>query len=148
MKSKTLTIAIASCLLWLASWAIAPVAFAMTQIQLTDLSYRECPSELAEGIVSSGGASRPSNCFLISGKANNTSGKMLVDADVYGRIFDANGDPVFQNRGRVGTLPEVPPGASDFEIQITVSANQPTPLQLKKFKASGFSGKVRPFYYD
>jgi hypothetical protein len=37
----------------------------------------------------------------------------------------------------------VPPGVSDFELRITVPANQPTPLQLKQFKASGFTGKVR-----
>ena len=52
------------------------------------------------------------------------------------------------NRGRVGTILEVPPGVSDFEIRISVPANQPTPLTMKKFKASGFAQKVRPFYYD
>lgn len=148
MRLKALTIFLLSCFFCLTSWLAAPVALAISQIQLTDLSYHECPEGLADGIVSSGGASRPSNCFIITGKANNPSGKLLVDADVYGRIYDANGNPVFQNRGRVGTLPEVPPGVSDFEIRITVAASQATPLQLKKFKASGFAGKVRPFYYD
>jgi hypothetical protein len=61
----------------------------------------------------------------------------------FGRVFDANGDPMFQNRGRLGTLDEVPPGVSDFEIRITVSSSQPTPLRLEKFKAAVFGSRVR-----
>jgi hypothetical protein len=52
------------------------------------------------------------------------------------------------NRTRVGTIAEVPPGVSDFEFRISVPSNQPTPLKLKQFKASGFAGKVRPYYYQ
>ena len=48
-----------------------------------------------------------------------------------------------QNRTRMGAIDEVPPGVSDFELRITVSANQPTPLKLKQFKAAGFTGLVR-----
>jgi hypothetical protein len=96
----------------------------------------------------SSGDMNPANCFLIVGTAKNTSGKPVVDADVFGRIYDANGNSVMENRGRVGTLLEVPPGESDFEIRISVSANQATPLKLEQFKASGFASKVRPFYYD
>ena len=102
---------------------------------------------MAEGNVSSGDL-RPVNCFLVKGKAKNTSGKTVVDADVFGRIYDANGNSTMENRGRIGTILEVPPGVSDFEIRIDVAANQPTPLTLKQFKASGFAGKVRPYYYD
>lgn len=134
-------------ILWIGSCFIAPPAWALTQIKLSDLAYHECSTEMSEGIVSSGGASVPSGCFIISGKANNPTGKPLVDADVFGRIYDANGNPVMQNRGRVGTLPEVPPGVSDFEIRVTVAENFAKPLQLKQFKASGFTSRVRPFYY-
>ncbi len=48
-----------------------------------------------------------------------------------------------QNRTRLGSIEEVPPGISDFELRISVSANQPTPLQLEQFKAAGFTGVVR-----
>ena len=48
-----------------------------------------------------------------------------------------------QNRGRLGGVDYVPPGESDFEIRVSVAANQPPPLKLKNFKASGFIGKVR-----
>ena len=50
---------------------------------------------------------------------------------------------MFQSRGRLGTLDRVSPGMSDFEIRITVSSSQPTPLRLEKFKATGFGSRVR-----
>lgn len=135
-------------LLWLSSWVITPPAFALVQIQLSDLSYSECPPEYAEGNVTSGGSSLPASCYLVTGKAKNPTGNTLYDADVFGRIYDANNNPVLQNRTRVGSIAELPSGESGFEIRITVPSNQPTPLQLKQFKASAFSGKVRPYYYQ
>ena len=147
MQFKPLAFFFLSCLFWLASWVMTPVADALTPIKLYDIFYEACSGALAQGNVSSGDM-RPANCFIVKGKAENKSGKDVVDADVFGRIYDANGDSVMANRGRVGTILEVPPGVSDFEIRISVPANQPTPLVLKKFKASGFAQKVRPFYYD
>jgi hypothetical protein len=131
-----------SCLLWLVSWVFAPAALALVQIQLSDISYHECPPELAQGTVTPG-TSSAANCFLVTGKAVNNSGKQVVNADIFGRIYDANGNSVLQNRTRLGSIDEVPPGVSDFELRITVPSNQPTPLQLKQFKAAGFTGKVR-----
>ncbi len=144
MKSKLIKVWVISLLFCLASWLISPSSEALTPIKLTDISYKDCPPEIAKGSVTSGGTSSPANCFLITGKAKNSSGKTVYDADVFGRIKDANGEPVLQNRSRVGSIPEVPPGVSDFEIRISVSENQPTPLKLEQFKASGFSGKVSP----
>ncbi len=83
------------------------------------------------------------SCFIITGIANNPSGKPVMDADIFGRIYDANGNSVMQNRTRLGGVPEIPPGKSTFEIRISVPANQPTPLKLEQFKASGFSQQVR-----
>ena len=83
------------------------------------------------------------NCFLVTGKAQNDSGKPVINADIFGRIYDANNDLVMQNRTRLGSIDEVPPGVSDFQLRITVPASQPTPLKLKQFKAAGFTGKVR-----
>lgn len=147
MQFRPLIVLLISTMLWLASWFVTFPASALTPIKLYDLSYEECPAELAPNIVTSGDM-RPANCFLVKGKAENKSGKNVVDADVFGRIYDANGNSVMENRGRVGTIVEVPPGVSDFEIRISVPANQPTPLKLEQFKASGFAGQVRPFYYD
>jgi hypothetical protein len=135
------TVAI-SCLFWVVSWVFSPTALALTQIQLSDISYHECPPELAEGTVTAGTATA-AKCFLVTGKAENNSEKLVINADIFGRIYDANNEPVMQNRTRLGSIDEVPPGVSDFELRISVPANQPTPLQLKQFKAAGFTGKVR-----
>ena len=144
--NSTLLTLVACGFFWLSSWFIGQSAIALTNIQISDISYKDCPPELAEGNVTSGGSSLPADCYIIVGKAKNTSGKTLYDADVFGRIYDANNEPVIQNRSRVGSIPEVPPGVSDFELRITVPANQPTPLKLRQFKASGFTTKVTPIF--
>lgn len=123
-----------------------PSAQALVQIKITDISYKECPAGVGEGSVTSGGSALPATCYLITGKTNNTSGKTLYDADVFGRIYDANNEPALQNRTRLGALAEVPTGVSEFELRISVPSNLPTPLQLKQFKATGFSSKVYPTF--
>ena len=133
--------------LWLGSSIVTPPAAAITSIELSDLSYEPCEGDEAAGSVTSGDI-RPASCYTIKGQAKNISGKTVVDADVFGRIYDAYGNSTFENRGRIGTIEEIPPGTSDFEFRVSVPANQPTPLKLKNFKASGFAGRVRPFYYD
>jgi hypothetical protein len=143
MQFRVLMVTVLSCCFWLTSGISTPAAWALTPIKLSDLSYHECPADVAEGTVTSGGASRAANCFIITGKAQNDSGKPVLNADIFGRIYDANNNPVMQNRTRLGSIDQVPPGVSDFELRVTVAANQPTPLKLEQFKASGFVGKVR-----
>ncbi|MBW4424583.1 MAG: biotin carboxylase [Nostoc desertorum CM1-VF14] len=142
MRLRSLTVVFISCLITFLSWVITPSAVALTQIRLFDVSYKDCPPELAQGAVISSG-SAAANCFLVFGKAENGTYKTVYDADIFGRIYDANNDSVMQNRTRLGSIAEVPPGISDFELRISVPANQPTPLKLKQFKAAGFSGQVR-----
>ena len=62
---------------------------------------------------------------------------------MFGRIYDADNNNVLPNRGRVGTIDLIVPGISEFEVRIAVASNIVTPLQLKKFKASGFASKIR-----
>jgi len=131
-------------LLSLLGGAIAAPVLALSEIPLTQVNYRDCPPEIAEGSVTSG-SNDPANCFLVTGIANNKTGKTVYDADVFGRIYDANSEPAMQNRTRVGSIAEIPPGNSEFEIRISVPANQPTPLQLEQFRARGFTGKVRKY---
>ncbi|MCW6049850.1 hypothetical protein QUB60_11970 [Microcoleus sp. A2-C5] len=142
MKFRAISLFFVTCAIAIFSLVYTPPAWALTQIKLSDLSYRECPAEMAEGTVTSG-SSMEANCFLITGKAENSSGKPVFDADIFGRIYDADENPVMQNRTRLGSIEEVPPGISDFQLRISVAANQRTPLQLKQFKATGFSGVVR-----
>ncbi|MEO6861662.1 MAG: hypothetical protein ABI180_09015 [Microcoleus sp.] len=142
MKFRAISLFFATCAIAIFSLAYTPPAWALTQIKLSDLSYHECPAEMAEGTVTSG-SSMEANCFLITGKAENSSGKPVFDADIFGRIYDADENPVMQNRTRLGSIQEVPPGISDFQLRISVASNQRTPLKLKQFKATGFSGVVR-----
>ena len=141
--SPLLAIAIAACL-WLFGATVAPPANALTQVKVNDLSYEACPPEIGLGtVVSGGGTGQAATCYLISGKAINTTNKVIYDADVFGRIYDADGNPVKQNRTRLGSIEEIPPGVTEFVIRTTVPSNQPEPLQLEQFKAAGFAGKVR-----
>jgi hypothetical protein len=140
-STRILTLLFCVCL-WFGSWAIAPAALALTQIQVSDVDYHECPAEVGKGAIASG-SSMAANCFIITGTTNNTSGKTVFDGDIFGRVYDANGDSVMQNRTRLGGVPEILPGKNPFEIRISVPANQPTPLKLQQFKASGFSQQVR-----
>jgi hypothetical protein len=141
-KLKYLTVIIIACCINVLFWVFPYSALALTQIRLFNLSYQDCPPELAKGAVISSG-SAAANCFIVTGKAENSTYKTVYDADIFGRIYDANNDSVMQNRTRLGSITEVPPGISDFTLRISVPANQPTPLKLKQFKAAGFSAQVR-----
>jgi len=114
----------------------------MTQIELKDITYSACPEEIGEGMVAAGSLQK-ANCYLITGTAVNRSGKLVLNADIFGRIYDANNNPAMMNRTRLGAIDEVPPGESPFELRISVAANQPEPLKLEQFKAAGFTGRVR-----
>lgn len=126
----------------LSSWLMAPPALALTEIPHANVHYKLCSPELAAGSVASG-SNDPANCFLVTGTAVNKTGKTVYDADVFGRIYDANDEPALQNRTRVGNIAEIPPGKSEFEVRISVPAEQPLPLRLEQFKAAGFSAKIR-----
>jgi hypothetical protein len=141
-KVRVLMVAIAACCFWVFSFVATPTASALIQVKLTDLDYQECPADVAQGTVTSG-SSMAANCFIISGKAQNDSGKPVLNADIFGRVYDANNNSIMENRTRLGSVEEIPPGVSDFQLRITVPANQPAPLKLEQFKASGFAGKVR-----
>lgn len=142
-RSKVLTVFVAFCFCFL-SWV--PAAHALTQIGLKDLAAVECPADAAyaENLTTSG-SSQEATCYLIRGTAVNNSGKDIVDADIFGRIYDAEDNSVMKNRFRLGGIEYVPAGESEFSFRISVPAVQPAPLRLEKFKASGFTSKVRRF---
>jgi hypothetical protein len=143
MRLRVILAVLISGLFWVVSVVGTPAALALTQIKLDDLSYHECPAEIGTGAVTSDGTARAANCFIVTGKTQNNSGKIVYDADIFGRIYDADGNAILQNRARLGAIPEVPPGESTFELRISVAANQPLPLKLAQFKAAGFSSQVR-----
>ncbi|MGC9526977.1 MAG: hypothetical protein ACP5D7_15705 [Limnospira sp.] len=141
MRSRIFPALLASAVIGFLGWLWTPPAWAMIQVELFDLGYKDCPAEMSEGMVSSGSI-QDANCFIVTGKAKNTSGKTVVDADIFGRIYDANDNRVMQNRTRLGSIDVVPPGVSDFELRISVPAALKTPLKLEQFKASGFTGRI------
>jgi hypothetical protein len=143
IRFRTLAIALALCCLTLTSGVFSPSALAAVEVRLFDLAYQDCPPEIAEGSVTSGGVTAAANCFMITGQAENKSGKMLLDADVFGRIYDANNNSVMENRTRLGAIETVPPGISSFEMRMSIPKELAPPLKLEQFKASGFSTKVR-----
>ncbi|MEN9208286.1 MAG: hypothetical protein Q6L50_03285 [Gloeomargarita sp. GMQP_bins_120] len=116
---------------------------ALTEVRLFNLQVSDCPAELAEGAVTSGGHTLPARCYWVTGQAENPTNRTVYDADVFGRVYDANGEPAIPKRGRLGTIEEIPPGISEFHLPLMVPADQPPPLQLSQFKAMGFSAKVR-----
>ncbi|MEO0739255.1 MAG: hypothetical protein AAFZ35_20890 [Cyanobacteria bacterium J06649_12] len=107
---------------------IAAPAQAMTPLGVSNLDYETCPAEYAEGIVSAGSLDR-ATCYLVTGTLTNNSGKPILNADIFGRIFDKNNNPVMQNRGRLGGVEYVPPGESSYEMRVSVASNQPPPLK-------------------
>jgi len=119
-----------------------PAASAAVQIKLSDIKYGSCPPEIASNMVLGGGV-MSANCYAVSGTANNPKSQTVYNADVFGRVYDANGNDAMPERTRLGAIAELPPGNSNFEITISVPADMPEPLKLLQFKASGFTGKVR-----
>ncbi len=130
-------------MLVLAVASFAGPAEAMTKIPLTKVEANPCPAEMAEGSVTSDGSGRPADCYLISGVATNTTNKVVYDADVFGRVYDSEHNSVMENRTRLGLIPEVPPGKTDFSIRISVPASLEPPLILEQFRSSGFGSAVR-----
>ncbi|MDX2254535.1 MAG: hypothetical protein NW214_03375 [Pseudanabaenaceae cyanobacterium bins.39] len=121
---------------------IAPPAWATVQIKLSDLTYAPCQGDVGKNMVLGGGV-MSANCYEIKGVANNVSGKPVYNADIFGRIYDANGNDAMPERTRLGAVDEIPVGKSEFSLIVAIPADQPEPLELKQFKASGFAGKVR-----
>ena len=89
--------------------------------------------------------SRPvgASCYVLTGDVENSSRDSVVDTDVYARILDASGEPVLQNRTRVGSIGDVSPGQSPFALRMSVPAGTPGPFVVKNARARGFNAPVR-----
>ncbi len=139
---KVFQVSALSLMICLCTLAFSNAAWANVQIKLTNVIYEPCTGEAGKHMVLGGGV-MSAKCYMIKGNANNTSGKVVYNADIFGRIYDANGNDAMPERARLGAVEEIPAGKSDFEIMVAIPAEQPEPLELKQFKASGFAGKVR-----
>ena len=139
---KVFKVTILSLLIFICTFAFSSSVWATVQIKLTNVNYEPCTGDAGKNMVLGGGV-MSAKCYIIKGDANNPSGKVVYNADVFGRIYDANGNDAMPERARLGAVEEIPAGKSDFQIMVAIPAEQPEPLELKQFKASGFAGKVR-----
>ncbi len=109
---------------------------------VSDVSLEACPAADA-GAQPLLRRAAEASCYALRGVVENPGRKPVVDTDVFAVIVDASGEPVLQNRSRVGSIGDVPPGRSDFALRLAVPAGTPEPLQVRKARAHGFSAPVR-----
>ena len=83
------------------------------------------------------------SCFVLSGMVDNPARRAVVDTDVFARILDASGEPVLQNRTRVGSIGDVEPGTHPFALRLSVPAGTPGPFDVRNARARGFTAPVR-----
>lgn len=121
--------------------ALPPQAWA-AELGVSEVSLEPCP---AEDVAAQPELRRPSgaSCYALRGVVENPGSRPVVDADVFARILDASGEPVLQNRTRVGGIGDVPPGRSAFALRLSVPAGTPGPLRFTNVKARGFNAPVR-----
>lgn len=111
-------------------------------LQVREVSLEPCPA----GDVGAQPALRSptgASCYALRGQVFNPGKKPVVDTDVFALILDASGEPVLQNRTRVGSIGDVPPGDSSFALRLAVPMATPGPLSFRNVKARGFSAPVR-----
>ncbi|MEO1003904.1 MAG: hypothetical protein AAFX65_12450 [Cyanobacteria bacterium J06638_7] len=116
------------------AWAAALV--------VTEVTLEPCP---ASDVAAQPGLRRPTGaqCYALRGMVENPARRPVFDTDVYARILDASGEPVLQNRTRVGSIGDVPPGRSAFALRLAVPAGTPDPLSFSSVRARGFGAPVR-----
>jgi hypothetical protein len=112
------------------------------ELQVSQVNLEPCP---AEDVGAQPELRRPSgaSCYALRGTVLNPGRKPVVDTDVFALIVDSSGEPVLQNRTRVGSIGDVPPGSSSFALRLSVPAGTPGPLSFRNVKARGFSAPVR-----
>ena len=107
-------------------WMFSTPAWATIQIKLTNVVYEPCTGESSKNMVIGGGV-MSAKCYLVKGDTSNTSGKVVYNADIFGRIYDANGNDAMPERARLGSVEEIPTGKSNFQIMVAIPAEQPEP---------------------
>ena len=124
------------------SSVLLPSPVLAADLSVAKVVLEPCP---ATDAASQSGLKRPAGagCWALSGEVRNPGRKPVVDTDVFAVVTDASGEPVLQNRSRVGSIGDVPPGTSRFALRLAVPMGTPGPLQVRNVKARGFSAPVR-----
>jgi hypothetical protein len=126
----------------LAVLLLLPLGALAADMQVNGISLEPCPME---DVGAQPQLTRPlgASCFALRGTVINTTKKPVIDTDLFARILDASGEPVLQNRSRVGSIGDVPPGSSPFALRLSIPAGTPGPFQVSMARARGFSAAVR-----
>ena len=121
---------------------LSPPSAWAADLQVSQVTLEPCPTE---DVGAQPELRRPAgaSCYALRGTVLNLGRKPVVDTDVFALIVDSSGEPVLQNRTRVGSIGDVPPGSSAFALRLSVPAGTPGPLSFRNVKARGFSAPVR-----
>ena len=111
------------------------------ELQLTGVRLDTCNEE--EGGQPDFKRPMGATCYVLRGEVENPGRKPIIDTDVYARILDASGEPVLQNRTRVGSIGDVEPGSQSFALRLAVPKGTPGPFDVKNPRARGFNAPVR-----
>jgi hypothetical protein len=96
------------------------------EIKLHDTAFAAGASTVT-GITFSGSTSKPV-CLQITATASNPSKKPLYDADVFGRVYDANGD---------AALDQVGPHCARPTVRHLLLAHMPQTLRMRRLHRAG-----------
>ncbi len=121
---------------------LLPPPAAAADLQVREVTLEPCPlSDVGSQpeLRRATGAS----CYALRGVVSNPGRKPVIDTDVFALILDASGEPVLQNRTRVGSIGDIAPGDSSFALRLAVPMGTPGPLSFRNVKARGFSAPVR-----
>jgi hypothetical protein len=137
---RSLCAAVLLAVLWLAGPLVPPALAA--SLSVSEVSLDPCPSD---DIGAQPQLRRPSgaSCYVLRGTVSNPGRKPVVDTDVFAQILDSSGEPVLQNRSRVGSIGDVPPGEAGFALRLAIPAGTPGPFTFSNVKARGFAAPVR-----
>ena len=139
-QSQRATLALAGAVL--AACLLMPAAAWASDLVVREIRLEPCPEA---DVGAQPEQKRPSgaSCYALRGEVVNPGKRPVVDTDVFAQILDSSGEPVLQNRSRVGSIGDVPPGVSAFALRLSVPAGTPGPLKVSHAKAKGFSAPVR-----
>lgn len=121
-------------------------AFGPVKLQLDDIRVEvvTCPA----GTRAFGGYNQ-TRCLTVTAHTDNASNKTLTNVDVFGRVYDADGNNALDrdeasDAGRVTNIAKVVPGEQTvfFPLRVSEVQAQRGELQFKNFKAIGYPGAV------
>jgi len=138
VRARLVALALAGIVLLL----VLPQAALAADLSVREVVLEPCPSE---DVGAQPELRRPTgaSCYALRGLVSNPTKKVVADTDVFALILDSSGEPVLQNRTRVGSIGDVPPGESAFALRLAVPAGTPGPLSFRNVKARGFKAPVR-----